>query len=63
MIDYGKVRAIQQLRFGESGEHRDRRRRKRQYKPLSELLGALAGGLASIGIRRKGESRPAGPAY
>lgn len=63
MIDYGKVRAIQQFRFGETGENRDRRRRKREYRSLKELLGALAGGLASIGIRGDGQSRPAGPAY
>lgn len=63
MIDYRRVRAIQQFRYGESGEHRDRRRRKREYKALSELLGALASGLASIGTRGDGESRPASPAY
>lgn len=59
MIDYGRVRAIQQFRFGEPGEDRDRRRRKREFRPLSELLGALASGLASIGIRGDRKSRPA----
>lgn len=62
MIDYGKVRAIQRFRFGESGEDGGRRGRKREFRPMSELLGALATGLASIGIRGEGESPPARPA-
>lgn len=66
MIDYAKVRAVQELRFIKPGEEarRNRARRRRNHWSLPDLLGDLAGGLAAIGIQRKdGRRWPASLAY
>lgn len=61
-MDYRKARAIQQFRYKRtSDEARDHRRRR--SVTLGELLDALAGGLASIGVRQGGRARPSSPAY
>lgn len=66
METYAKARALQDLRFIKPSEEarRDRSRRRRNHWSLPDLLGALAGRLAAIGIQRKdGKRRPASPAY
>lgn len=66
MNDYAKARAIQELRFIKPSEEarRDRPRRRRQHWSLPDLLGALAGRLEALGIKRSdGKTRPASPAY
>lgn len=65
MIDYAKARAIQELRYIKPSEEarRDRSRRRREHWSLPDLLGALAGRLAALGIKlRDGNTHPASPA-
>jgi hypothetical protein len=61
-MDYRKAHAIQQFRYKRASDE-VRRRRRRRSVPSSELLEALAGGLASIGVRQGGKTRPSSPAY
>ncbi len=65
MIDYAKTRAIQEFRFIRPAEARkDRTKGRRRHVGLADLIGALAAGLASLGLRsRDGRTRPASPAY
>jgi hypothetical protein len=61
-MDYQKVRAIQQFRYKRPSDE-VRYRRRRRSGSLRELLDALARGLASLGSRRPGRTRPASRAY
>ncbi|MFP3880800.1 MAG: hypothetical protein ACLFRT_03370 [Actinomycetota bacterium] len=66
MVNYEKARAVQELRYIKPSEEarRDRSRQRRRHWSLPDLLGALAGRLAAIGIQRKdGKRRPASPAF
>lgn len=66
MNDYAKARAIQELRFIQPSEEasRDRSRRRRHHWSLPDLLGALAGRLAALGIKHgDGKRHPASPAF
>ena len=66
MIIYEKARAIQELRFIRPSEEarRDRAKPKRNHRRLEDLLGAVAGWMADLGIRgRHGGNRPARSAY
>lgn len=66
MINYSTARAIQQLRYINPSEEarRDRAKPKRNARPLQDLLAALAGRLADLGmVSRDGKRRPASPAY
>lgn len=66
MTDYTKARAIQELRYIKPSEEarRDRSRPKRNHRRLEDLLGALAGWMAALGIRsRDGKRHPASPAF
>ena len=60
-MDYLKARAIQQFRYKRMRD--EVRNRGRRSVSFGELLDALAGGLASIGVREGGRIRPASPAY
>lgn len=66
MINFAKARAIQQLRYinpSEEARH-DRAKPKRNPRRLQDLLTALAGRMAALGmVTRDGKRRPASPAY
>jgi hypothetical protein len=61
-MDYQKARAIQKVRY-EKRNHGMRSRHRRRTVPFGALLDALAGGLASVGVRQGGKTRPSSPAY
>lgn len=66
MINYAKARAIQEFRYFRPAQEarRARTRNRRRHQGLADLIGALAAGLASLGIRsHDGTKRPASPAY
>ena len=60
-MDHQKARARQQFRHKKTRD--EARNRRRWSMSLGELLDALAGGLASIGVHEGGSIRPASPAY
>jgi hypothetical protein len=62
MFDYRKARAVQQFRYKATSDE-VRNRRRRCSVSIGERLDALAGGLASIGVRQGGRTRPSSPAY
>lgn len=68
MLPYERVRAMQEVRAARFVKENDRalaRRKAAKKEPgaLSDLLSALAGGLASIGYRGPMRGHPAKPAF
>jgi hypothetical protein len=65
MFSYHQVKAIQDYRFGRYRQGSDAATgRRRRPAALGDLLTALAGSLAGLGIREdEGKRRPASPAY
>lgn len=63
MYTYRHVKAIEAHRFAREGSQMHRDRIKRQSS-LADLVGAIAAGLASLGMRGSwGRNRPPSPAY
>lgn len=64
MMTYDKVLAVQEHRFGRHIDELIWVRRSRGHATLRQLLNALSGRLADLGIRgRDAKTRPASPAY
>ncbi len=64
MFTYRQIKAIEEHRYADAKSQRRREPRLRRSSSLPELLGAIALGLASLGIRDgQGRNRPSSPAY
>ncbi|HSM45958.1 MAG TPA: hypothetical protein VK969_13155 [Acidimicrobiia bacterium] len=64
MFSYHRANAVEEERIGRHRSGRGPVTGRRSYARLAELLTALAGRMASLGLREaKGKVRPAGPAY
>lgn len=64
MFTYRQVKAIEDHRYADAKNQDRGNHRPRRASSLPELLGAIASGLASLGIREgRGRNRPSSPAY